>query len=183
MFTLAQTSALAGIDYTIIGLYLVGILLIGTYFGRYVKTGRDFFLAGRALPFWAIGMSIVVSDIGAMDFVAVAGGSYQFGLAQANYDWLGSMPAILIAAFIFIPYYWRAGVYTIPEFLGRRYNTTVQLIQAVLWLINLGINLAVMLWVTAVLMNEVLPSVTRPPSGAQPPSSASTPSPADWPRW
>ena len=156
MFTLAQTSALAGIDYAIIGLYLVGILLIGTYFGRYVKTGRDFFLAGRALPFRAIGMSIVVSDIGAMDFVATAGGGYQFGLAQANYDWLGSMPAILIAAFIFIPYYWRAGVYTIPEFLGRRYNTAIRLIQAVLWLINLGINLAVMLWVTAVLMNEVL---------------------------
>lgn len=58
-----QTSPLAGIDYAIMGLYLVGIVLIGTYFGRYVKTGKDFFLAGRALPFWAIGMSILAALI------------------------------------------------------------------------------------------------------------------------
>lgn len=63
MFTLAQPSSLAGIDYAIMGLYLVGIVLIGTYFGRYVKTGKDFFLAGRALPFRAIGMSILAALI------------------------------------------------------------------------------------------------------------------------
>lgn len=63
MFMLAQTSPLAGIDYAIMGLYLVGIVLIGTYFGRYVKTGKDFFLAGRALPFRAIGMSILAALI------------------------------------------------------------------------------------------------------------------------
>ncbi|MDX1385909.1 MAG: sodium transporter, partial [Thermoanaerobaculia bacterium] len=107
------------------------MLVIGAYFGRFVHSAGDFFIAGKALPFWAIGMSIVVSDIGATDFIAVAGGTYRYGLAQANFDWLGSMPALLVAAFLFVPFYWRSGVYTVPEFLGRRYNGAVQTVMAV----------------------------------------------------
>jgi SSS family solute:Na+ symporter len=101
-------------------------------------------------------MSIVVSDIGATDFIAVAGGTYRYGLAQANFDWLGSMPALLVAAFLFIPYYWRAGVYTIPEFVGRRYNESVQMLLAVAWGLILVANLGIMLHATAVLLRGVL---------------------------
>ncbi len=79
-------TGLGGIDYAIVLMYMVGVLLIGTYFGRYVKSGGDFFLAGRSLPFWAIGMSIVVSDIGAFDLIAGAGAAYRRGIAQANFD-------------------------------------------------------------------------------------------------
>lgn len=147
---------LVAIDYFIIATYMVGVLMIGTFYAKYVKTGGDFFIAGKSLPFWAIGMSIVVSDIGAIDFISGAGASYKYGLAQANFDWIGSMPALAIAAFIFIPYYWRAGVYTIPEFLGRRYNVGVQLITAISWALFLVWNLSIMLWVTAVMLSEVL---------------------------
>ncbi len=98
---------LAVIDYIIIGVYMAGVLFIGSYFGKYVQTSGDLFLAGRSLPFWAIGMSIVVSDIGALDMIGGAGGAYDRGIAQANFDWLGSVPALLLAAFIFVPYYWR----------------------------------------------------------------------------
>ncbi|MCG3198404.1 MAG: sodium/solute symporter [Candidatus Omnitrophica bacterium] len=140
---------LASIDIGIIMVYMVGIFLLGTFFGKFVGTGEDFFLAGRALPFWAIGMSIVVSDIGAFDFVAVAGAVYGSGISAANFDWLGSMPAMAIAAFLFIPYYWRARVYTIPEFLGRRYNNAVRMIHASFWGIFFLVSQAVMLWLTA----------------------------------
>ena len=81
---------LAAIDYSIVIAYLLGVLVAGIYFGRFVRSPADLFLAGKGLPFWAIGMSIVGSDIGATDFIAVAGGTYRFGLAQANFDWLGS---------------------------------------------------------------------------------------------
>lgn len=140
---------LAGIDVVIILIYMVGVLALGVYFSRFVKDGSDFFVAGKALPFWAIGMSIVVSDIGAMDFVAVAGGTYNDGIAVANFDWIGSMPAMVFAAFIFVPYYWRSGVYTIPEFLGRRYNLAVQLIHGLIWGFFLFTMVSLMLWVTA----------------------------------
>jgi SSS family solute:Na+ symporter len=151
-----EIAGLAIIDYVIIMTYMVGVLIIGTYYGKYVKSAGDLFIAGKSLPFWAIGMSIVVTDIGAIDFVSGAGAAYKYGLAQANFDWIGSMPAMVFAAFIFVPYYWRAGVFTIPEFLGKRYNTAVQMIAATIWGIFLVTMLGVMLWTTAVMMNTVL---------------------------
>jgi SSS family solute:Na+ symporter len=151
METAAQEAfvGLASIDIAIILVYMVGIFFLGSFFGKYVGSGEDFFLAGRTLPFWAIGMSIVVSDIGAFDFVAVAGAVYGSGISAANFDWIGSMPAMAIAAFLFIPYYWRARVYTVPEFLGRRYNNAVRMIHAVFWGVFFLVSQAVMLWLTA----------------------------------
>lgn len=147
---------LVSIDYVIIGVYMLGVLLIGSYFAKYVHSSGDFFLAGRALPFWAIGMSVVVSDIGAIDLITGAGSAYQRGIAQANFDWIGSMPALLIAAFLFVPYYWRAGVYTLPEFLGRRYNSATRWIHAIVLLLFMLTTLSIMLWTSAVFLNEVL---------------------------
>lgn len=93
---------LAGIDYFIVIAYIVGILMLGYYFKRFVSSSKDYFLGGKSLPFWAIGMSIVVSDIGAMDFVGVSGQAYRYGISVGNFDWIGSVPAMLLAAFIFI---------------------------------------------------------------------------------
>lgn len=151
------TIGLASIDIVIIFVYLGGVFVLGTFFGRYVKNAGDFFIAGKALPFWAIGFSIVVSDIGAMDFVAVAGATHKDGIAAANFDWIGSMPAMVFAAFVFVPYFYRSGVFTIPEFLGRRYNAGVQIIHASIWACFMLIMLALMMWVAAdKLMHTVL---------------------------
>jgi SSS family solute:Na+ symporter len=149
---------MTGIDVAIILIYLVGVLIFGTWLGRGIKTDEDYFLAGRKLPFWAIGMSIVVSDIGAIDFVALCGASYKYGVAAANMDWIGTMPAIVLAAFVFLPFYWRAGVYTVPEYLGRRYNAAVRGIQSVAWTIFLVVNLGVSFWASAALFDTVLGS-------------------------
>jgi solute:Na+ symporter, SSS family len=152
----APSHVLHTIDFLIIITYFAGCLVIGSFYGKYVTDMGDLFLAGRTIPWWAIGMSVVSTDISATDFVAGAGATYRYGIAQANFDWLGSMPACIIAAFIFIPYYWRAGVFTIPEFLGRRYNLAVQIIEAIMWLLFLVCMLAVMLWMTAVMMETVV---------------------------
>ena len=147
---------LTSIDLVILCFYLVATLLVGTYFGRYVKSSGDFLLAGKSLPFWAVGMSIVVSDIGAMDMVSGAGAAYRYGLAQANFDWIGSVPAMIIVAFVFVPFYWRSGVCTLPEFLGRRYGSPVRYCQALIWLLFQVAMLAVMLWTSAVFLGTVL---------------------------
>ena len=149
-------SGLASIDVLIIAVYMAGVLFTGIYFARYVHSAGDLLLAGRTLPFWAIGMSIVVSDIGAIDLITGAGAAYDRGIAQANFDWIGSVPALLIAAFIFVPYYWRAGVYTLPEFLGRRFNEPSRWIHATVLLLFMSINLSVLLWTSAVFLREVL---------------------------
>jgi SSS family solute:Na+ symporter len=147
---------LSGIDYFVVVAYLIGIMLLGLYFRKFVHSSQDFFLAGKALPFWAIDMSIVVSDIGAMDFVGVSGQAYRYGIAVGNFDWLGSVPAMLLAAFIFVPYFWKAGIYTIPEYLGRRYNDGVRTTASLTWIAFFAFDLGIMFWATAVLLNTLL---------------------------
>ena len=117
-----------GIDLFIVIAYLVAIPIFGVYFKKYVKTEEDYFLAGKMLPWWVISMSIIGTNIGAYDYMGAAGGAYRFGIAQANYEWIGAIPAMVLAALLFVPYYWKAGVYTVPEFLGKRYNTAVRVI-------------------------------------------------------
>ena len=106
---------LALLDYAILAVYLAGTVILGLMIGRKVTTGSDFFLAGRNLPWWAIGFSLVASDIGGTDIIGVGGAAYAHGLAVGNFDWIGCIPAMILAAFIFVPIFWRAGVYTIPE--------------------------------------------------------------------
>jgi SSS family solute:Na+ symporter len=147
---------LHGIDYFVVIAYLVGIMVLGLYFARFVRSADDFFLSGKTLPFWAVGMSIVATDISAMDFVGVSGQSYRFGMAVGNFDWLGSMPAMLLAAFIFIPYFWKAGLYTIPEYLGRRYNDGVRALASMTWIVFFALDLGVLFWATAVMFKPLM---------------------------
>jgi solute:Na+ symporter, SSS family len=149
-------SALNGIDYGIIIAYLVSTVLFGLYIGRKMHTGDDYFLAGRSLPWWAIGMSLVVTDIGATDMVGIAGSAYLYGIVLGNYDWLGSVPVMIIGAFLFIPILWKSNVTTIPEWLGRRYNTSVRTVSAMVWGVYLSMGLGITLYATAVMFNFLM---------------------------
>jgi SSS family solute:Na+ symporter len=113
-------------------------------------------MAGKSLPFWAIGMSLIVSDIGAIDFVGTAGQAYRYGIVVANFDWLGSVPGMIIAAFIFIPFYWKSGIYTIPEYLGRRYNQGAQLMASITWILFYTFGLGVTFWASGVMLNTLM---------------------------
>ncbi len=147
---------IGGIDLFIVVAYLIAIPIFGVYFKKYVKTEEDYFLAGRMLPWWVISMSIIGTNIGAYDYMGAAGGAYRFGLAQANYEWIGAVPAMILSAMLFVPYYWKAGVYTVPEFLGRRYNVAVRVIQALLWGLFLACVLGVFFWAAGLMLNEYL---------------------------
>lgn len=113
--------------------YLAGITALGLWAGRGIRTSGDYFLAGKSLPWWIAGMSLVVSDIGAKDMVGLAGDAYRFGIVMMNFDFVGCTLPVLIAAFLFMPLFWDAGVTTIPEYLGRRYNPSVRTFFAVIW--------------------------------------------------
>ena len=147
---------LSGIDYFIIIFYLVGTVSLGIYIGRKMKSGKDYFLAGRSLPWWAIGMSLVVTDIGAVDMVGIAGAAYLYGIVLGNYDWLGSVPVMIVGAFLFIPMFWRSKVSTIPEWLGARYNQSVRTISALIWGVVTAFGLGVTLYATALMFNLLL---------------------------
>jgi solute:Na+ symporter, SSS family len=148
----AMETQLATIDYVLLALYLAGTLALGLMIGRKMKTGRDYFLGSRQLPWWAIGMSLVATDIGATDIIGVGGAAYSYGLAVGNFEWIGCVPAMIVAAFVFIPFFWRIGVYTIPEYLERRYNPAVRSALATCWLLFMACNLGVMLMASAKMM-------------------------------
>lgn len=152
---LAATNVLTLPDYIIIALYLIGTLALGLIVGMRLKTGSDFFLAGRQLPWWAVGMSLVATDIGGTDIIGVGGAAHRHGLAVANFEWIGCIPAMIVGAFVFIPYFYRAGVYTIPEFLEQRYNASVRAVLAACWLVFMACNLGIMLLASGKMMSAV----------------------------
>jgi SSS family solute:Na+ symporter len=124
---------LSSLDLTLVVVYLVGITAVGLWASRGIKSTRDFFLAGKSLPWWMAGMSLVVSDIGAKDMVGLAGDAYRYGIVMMNFDFIGCTFPLLIAAFLFMPFFWSSGITTIPEYLGRRYDLRVRTFFAVIW--------------------------------------------------
>ena len=149
-------SLLNVLDYLVIAAYLIGTVVLGLKIGAKVSGGADFFLAGRQLPWWAIGMSLVATDIGGTDIIGAGGAAYRHGLAVANFEWIGCIPAMILAAFVFIPWFYRAGVSTIPEFIELRYGLPPRIILACCWLIFMACNLGIMLLASARLMSSML---------------------------
>lgn len=143
-------------DLLIMAAYLAGTIALGLYLGRGMKSGRDYFLAGRNLPWWTIGLSLVATDIGGTDIIGVGGAAYSHGLAVANFEWIGCVPAMIVAAFVFIPFFWRLGIYTIPEYMERRYHVSVRVALAVCWIVFMACNLGVMLYASAKMMTVAL---------------------------
>jgi SSS family solute:Na+ symporter len=147
---------LAPLDYAVLLLYLAATLAIGLWVGSRIRTGADFFLAGRSLPWWAIGMSLVATDIGGTDIIGVGGAAYSYGLAVGNFEWIGCVPAMIVAAFVFVPHFWRIGIYTIPEFMERRFNAGVRTALALCWLAFMACNLGIMLLASGKMMHVLM---------------------------
>ncbi len=141
--------ALNVVDYMIMIIYIGGTIFLGIVIGKGMRTGKDFFLGGRSLPWWAIGMSLVATDIGATDIIGVGGASYTYGIAVANFEWIGCIPAMIISAFIFIPFFWRSGIYTIPEYMESRFNVQVRIALSICWILFMACNLGIMLFASA----------------------------------
>lgn len=141
--------ALHWLDYLVILAYLAMTLFIGYWVSRTIHSGADFFLAGRNLPWWAVGFSLVATDIGGTDIIGLGGMAHAHGMAAANFDWIGCVPAMLVAAFVFIPHFWRCGITTIPELLERRFDVRVRSAVSFCWFVFMACNLGVMLVASA----------------------------------
>jgi len=109
------------IDGIVILLYFMVVLGIGVYFSRRGKTSTDYFLAGRNVGWIAIGASLFASNISSEHFIGLAGSGASSGLAVGNFEWLAAF-MVLFLGWIFVPFYLKSGVFTMPEFLERRYN-------------------------------------------------------------
>lgn len=120
-----------------------------------VASSKDYFLAEGSLTWWAIGASLIASNISAEQFIGMSGSGFQMGLAIATYEWMAAFTLIIVAVF-FIPVYLKNKIFTMPQFLGQRYNETVAMIMAVFWLLlYIVVNLSSILFLGALAVSSI----------------------------
>jgi SSS family solute:Na+ symporter len=155
-FFQAATAKLAVVDFAMIALYFAIIFAIGFYFSRRERTTKDYFLASRDVTWWAIGASLFSANIGSEHFIGLAGTGAASGMAVGHFEWLASI-IVLILGWVFVPFYLRSGVYTMPEFLERRYNRACRTYLALISLIAyIFTKIAVALFSGALVLQVVL---------------------------
>jgi len=156
-----MNSGFQTIDYVIFALYAVIIISIGLWVSRSKgkeKTTEDYFLAGKSLPWWAIGASLIAANISAEQFIGMSGSGFAVGLAIASYEWIGAIGLIIVAKF-FLPVFIKQGLYTIPEFVEKRFNTSLKTILAVFWIcLFIFVNLTSVLFLGAKALDTILGS-------------------------
>src|SRR6201992_3751257 len=125
---------LAVVDLIVLAVYGIGIFLLAQYVSRSKygesKTPADYFLASRSLPWWAIGTSLIAANISAEQIVGMSGSGYVVGLAIASYEWMAALTLLIVGKF-FLPIFLKNQIYTMPEFLQRRFSSGVRTVMAV----------------------------------------------------
>jgi SSS family solute:Na+ symporter len=136
--------------------YAALITFVGVRISQQIKTAKDYFLAGRSLTWWVIGLSIIGTNVDTNGYIGASGNAYSIGIAQANFEWIGAIPAMIIASLIFIPLYWRAGVYSIAEYLGLRYNQAVRVVAALIVTTVSVFAMGVAMWALAITLETFM---------------------------
>lgn len=147
-------------DYIVFLFYFLVVASYGVYIYRRrkkatVSASHDYFLAEGSLTWWAIGASLIASNISAEQFIGMSGNGFKMGLAISTYEWMAAATLIIVAVF-FIPVYLKNKIYTMPQFLNQRYNSTVAMIMAVFWLLlYVVVNLTSILYLGALAISSV----------------------------
>ena len=150
----------AGIDYVILALYAIVIVSIGLWVSRRKKgeerTAEDYFLAGKSLPWWAIGASLIAANISAEQFIGMSGSGFAIGLAIASYEWMAAITLIIVGKF-FLPIFIEKRIYTIPEFVEHRFSKSLKTILAVFWIsLFIFVNLTSVLFLGAKAIDTIV---------------------------
>jgi SSS family solute:Na+ symporter len=148
------------LDYIIFGLYAILIVSVGLYVSRSKdnkqKTAEDYFLAGKSLPWWAIGASLIAANISAEQFIGMSGSGFAVGLAIASYEWMAAITLLIVGKF-FLPIFINQGLYTIPEFIEKRFNTNLKTILAIFWItLFIFVNLTSVLFLGAKALDTIM---------------------------
>ena len=149
-------------DIVVFSLYAILILSIGLYVSRKKegksKSVEDYFLAGKSLPWWAIGASLIAANISAEQFIGMSGSGFALGLAIASYEWMAAITLLVVGKF-FLPIFIEKGLYTIPEFIEKRYSSNLKTILAVFWIaLFVFVNLTTVLFLGGKALDTIIGS-------------------------
>ena len=154
-----QSNGLQTLDYLVFLFYFVVVAGYGYWIYNKKKSelsdSNDFFLAEGSLTWWAIGSSLIASNISAEQFIGMSGNGFRLGLAIATYEWMAAATLLIVAIF-FMPIYLKNKIFTMPQFLSQRYSPTVSLIMAVFWLmLYVAVNLTSILYLGALAVTTI----------------------------
>ncbi|MEP6786547.1 MAG: sodium/sugar symporter [Sphingomonadales bacterium] len=150
------------LDTTVLVVYAVGIFALAQWVSRGgsaaagTKSTSDYFLASKALPWWAIGASLIAANISAEQIVGASGSGYAIGLAIASYEWMAALTLLIVGKF-FLPIFLRNQIYTMPQFLELRYGPSIRTLMAVFWLgLYVFVNLTSIIWLGSIAVTQVM---------------------------
>jgi SSS family solute:Na+ symporter len=148
------------LDYIVFIVYAASILAVGLWVSRskkgHEKNAEDYFLAGKSLPWWAIGASLIAANISAEQFIGMSGSGFAIGLAIASYEWMAAITLLIVGKY-FLPIFIEKGLYTIPEFLEKRYSTNLKSILAIFWIaLFIFVNLTAVLYLGAKALDTIV---------------------------
>jgi len=147
------------IDFVILAIYAVAIFGLAQWVSRdkdgHKKTSNDYFLASKALPWWAIGASLIAANISAEQIIGMSGSGYALGLAIASYEWMAALTLLIVGKY-FLPIFLKNNISTMPQFLEQRYGPSVRTLMAVFWLgLYVFVNLTSILWLGSIAVHTV----------------------------
>ena len=150
------------VDIVVFSSYCLLILFIGLYVSREKKgkekSAEDYFLAGKSLPWWAIGASLIAANISAEQFIGMSGSGFALGLAIASYEWMAAITLLIVGKY-FLPIFIEKGLYTIPEFIEKRFSTELKTILAIFWIaLFVFVNLTTVLYLGGLALDTVMGS-------------------------
>ena len=150
---------LGTLDLTVVAVYAVVLLVLAQWVSRekagHEKDSSDYFLAGRALPWWAIGASLIAANISAEQIIGMSGSAWVMGIAIGAYEWMAAITLVIVAKWL-LPVFLKHKIYTMPQFLEERYDHRVRNVMALFWLgIYVFVNLTSILWLGALAVNTV----------------------------
>jgi SSS family solute:Na+ symporter len=150
---------LTNIDFTIIVCYLLFVVLLGFYFGKKHEDAEDYFLAGRTLTWPLIGFSLFASNMSSNSLVGLAGAGYNDGFSVYSYEWMAVLILIIFAVF-FLPFYLKNKIFTIPEYLEKRYSYAVRAYASgIAVILNILVDIAATLYAGGVVINMIFPDI------------------------
>jgi SSS family solute:Na+ symporter len=158
-----QGFTLGWIDITVFIAFVVAVISVGLIKSKGESGSEDYFLAGRGLKWWLIGFSLIAANISTEQFVGMSGSAAgSLGMAIASYEWMAAI-TLVVVAFVFLPRFLKAGIYTIPEFLEYRYNATTRTAMAVFTMITyVGVTISAVIYSGAVVINTLFPTIGIP---------------------
>lgn len=150
------------VDYIVFIIYALVIVSLGLWVSRtkkgQTKSAEDYFLAGKSLPWWAIGASLIAANISAEQIIGMSGSGFAIGLAIASYEWMAAITLIIVGKF-FLPVFIRQGIYTIPEFVEKRFGTVLKSILAIFWIsLFVFVNLTTVLYLGGTALDTIMGS-------------------------